>query len=126
MVGKRGAGNNLAYYAVPGNIGAVSAFRTQATRHWYKALRRRSQRTRVNWAWMNRLAARWIPPAKILRPYPEVRFAASDERVEDLREAIRVATRRRHRCVMAAPRVIHCLNNCAAGRESSRVCRPSL
>ena len=35
---------HLAYYAVPGNIDAVVAFRTQATRHWYKALRRRSQR----------------------------------------------------------------------------------
>jgi hypothetical protein len=28
-----------AYYAVPGNTDAVAAFRTQATRHWYKALR---------------------------------------------------------------------------------------
>ena len=36
---------HLAYYAVPGNTDAVAAFRTQATRHWYRALRRRSQRT---------------------------------------------------------------------------------
>ena len=34
---------HLDYYAVPGNIEAVQAFRDQATRHWYKALRRRSQ-----------------------------------------------------------------------------------
>jgi hypothetical protein len=40
---------HLAYYAVPGNTDAVAAFRTQTTRHWYKALRRRSQRTRINW-----------------------------------------------------------------------------
>ena len=40
---------HLAYYAVPGNIEAVEAFRDQATRHWHQALRRRSQRTRLNW-----------------------------------------------------------------------------
>ena len=40
---------HLAYYAVPGNTDAVAAFRTQVTRHWFKALRRRSQRTRLNY-----------------------------------------------------------------------------
>ena len=67
---------HLAYYAVPGNTDAVAAFRTQATRHWYKALRRRSQRTRLNWTRMNRLATRWIPPARVTHPYPNVRFDA--------------------------------------------------
>jgi hypothetical protein len=42
--------------AVPGNTDAVAAFRRQATRHWYRALRRRSQRSRLNWERMNRLA----------------------------------------------------------------------
>ena len=32
----------------PGNLHAVNAFRDQATRHWYQALRRRSQRSRLN------------------------------------------------------------------------------
>ena len=67
---------HLAYYAVPGNTDAVAAFRTQATRHWFKALRRRSQRTRLNWERMNRLAKRWLPPARVKHPFPEVRFAA--------------------------------------------------
>jgi RNA-directed DNA polymerase len=67
---------HLAYYSVPGNINAVSAFRTQATRHWYKALRRRSQRTRLNWKRMDRIAARWLPPARVMHPYPEERFDA--------------------------------------------------
>jgi group II intron reverse transcriptase/maturase len=67
---------HLAYYAVPGNIDAVAAFRTQATRHWYKALRRRSQRTRLNWERMNRLANRWLPPARVKHPFPNVRFNA--------------------------------------------------
>ena len=64
------------YYAVPGNIEAVEAFRNQATRHWYKALRRRSQRSRMNWERMNGLAQRWLPPAKITHPWPDARFDA--------------------------------------------------
>lgn len=67
---------HLAYYAVPGNTDAVAAFRTQVTRHWYKALRRRSQRTRTNWERMNRIAKRWLPPARVKHPFPNVRFDA--------------------------------------------------
>ena len=67
---------HLAYYAVPGNSEAIGAFRNQAIRHWFKALRRRSQRTRLTWERMYRLAARWLPPAHILHPYPRVRFDA--------------------------------------------------
>jgi group II intron reverse transcriptase/maturase len=67
---------HLAYYAVPGNTDAVAAFRTQATKHWYKALRRRSQRTRLTWARMNRLATRWLPPARVTHPFPGARFDA--------------------------------------------------
>jgi len=66
----------MAYYAVPGNVQAVAAFRDQVTRHWYKALRRRSQRTKVIWARMNRIAARWLPRARVMHPYPNVRFDA--------------------------------------------------
>ncbi len=67
---------HLAYYAVPGNTVTVAAFRTQVTRHWYKALRRRSQRTRLTWKRMDRLARRWLPPARVKHPFPDVRFAA--------------------------------------------------
>lgn len=67
---------HLAYYAVPGNTDAVAAFRTQATRYWFKALRRRSQRNRLNWTRMNRLATRWLPPARVKHPFPNVRFDA--------------------------------------------------
>ena len=65
---------HLAYYAVPGNIRAANAFRIQVSRHWFRALRRRSQRHRLNWERMNRLIARCLPPARIVHPYPEVRF----------------------------------------------------
>jgi len=42
------------YYGVPGDIDAVKAFRDQTTRHWYRALRCRSQRTRLDWKRMDR------------------------------------------------------------------------
>ena len=67
---------HLAYYAVPGNRDAVAAFRSQVTRDWHEALRRRSQRSRLDWTRMNRIATRWLPPAKIMHPYPEKRFDA--------------------------------------------------
>src|SRR6266568_1564313 len=67
---------HTAYYAVPGNIHAVSAFRKQVTRHWNRSLRRRSQRHRVTWERMGRLEARWLPPARITHPWPNVRFDA--------------------------------------------------
>jgi len=67
---------HLVYYAVPGNSHAVRAFQKQVTRHWFKALRRRSQRTRLTWERMGRLAKRWLPPARIRHPYPAERFAA--------------------------------------------------
>ena len=59
------------YYAVPDNIEALHAFREQAVRYWFVALRRRSQRTTVTWERMSRLADRWLPqprdPAPLAR-----------------------------------------------------------
>ena len=65
------------YYAVHGNYEAVSFFRYEVTRHWHHALKRRSQRNRLPWDRMNRLAKRWLPRTRITHPYPEQRFAAS-------------------------------------------------
>ncbi len=59
------------YYAVPSNSDAIIQFRTQATRHWCRALRRRSQRHRLDWERMNRLANRWLPPARLVPPTPK-------------------------------------------------------
>jgi RNA-directed DNA polymerase len=64
------------YYAVPGNIAAVSAFRKQVTRLWGRSLRRRSQRHRVTWQRMGRLEARWLPATRIMHPWPNIRFDA--------------------------------------------------
>ena len=68
-------GGHIAYYAVHGNIDAVAAFRTQVGRHWYKALRRRSQRSRLNWKRMDLLTRRWLPPARVMHPFPSERLA---------------------------------------------------
>jgi RNA-directed DNA polymerase len=68
------------YYGVPGNSKAIRAFREQVTRHWRTTLRRRSQKGRVNWERMNRIARRWLPPARITHPYPEKRFTATHPR----------------------------------------------
>jgi RNA-directed DNA polymerase len=67
-------GGHLAYYAVPGNNRAVNAFRFQLSGQWLRALRRRSQRHRLTWERMNRLIARWLPPVRVVHPYPERRF----------------------------------------------------
>jgi RNA-directed DNA polymerase len=67
---------HAAYYAVPGNVDAVAAFRDQAAKHWYRALRRRSQRSSLTWERMSRLDKRWLPPARIVHPWPSVRFDA--------------------------------------------------
>ncbi len=64
------------YHAIPGNWDILGAFRTQVTRLWYKSLRRRSQKSRINWNRMNRIAQNVLPPARILHPWPEKRPAA--------------------------------------------------
>ena len=65
---------HTAYYGVPTNGHPVAAFRTQVARHWHRALLRRSQRRRMPWVPMQRLVARWLPPARIAHPWPEQRF----------------------------------------------------
>jgi RNA-directed DNA polymerase len=70
------------YYAVPGNTDAINAFRKQIRRHWHRALRRRGQRTRMNWSRLSRTAERWLPPARVQHPYPETRFDARKPRQE--------------------------------------------
>src|SRR6266567_1820921 len=64
------------YYAVPGNIDLITAFRDQIRWHWIQTLRRRSQRHRMTWERYSRIEKKWLPPARIVHPYPSVRFAA--------------------------------------------------
>lgn len=68
---------HTAYYAVPGNAEAVRSFRRLVTRRWQRELRQRSQKHRMTWQRMNRLANRWLPPACTMRSFPEERFRVS-------------------------------------------------
>jgi RNA-directed DNA polymerase len=67
------------YYAVPDNAEALQAFRYHLSWHWYNALRRRSQKTRLTWERMYRLSDRWLPTPRILHPWPDDRFAANTQ-----------------------------------------------
>ena len=70
---------HLGYYAVPGNLHRVEAFKQQVKRLWARALRRRSQRTRLSWERLNRLERKWLPRIRNMHPYPEQRFLASTQ-----------------------------------------------
>ena len=67
----------LNYYAVPGN-GSIVSFVSEVTRHWLRAIRRRSQKGRNRWTWerMNRFYRNFLPLPRLLHPYPNVRFCA--------------------------------------------------
>jgi Reverse transcriptase (RNA-dependent DNA polymerase) len=64
------------YYAVPDNSEALHGFRRRVIRLWLQALRRRSQKDRLTWKRMSRLADRWLPTPRILHPWPDRRFDA--------------------------------------------------
>ena len=64
------------YHAVPTNSDALNRFRRGVIRAWRQALTRRSQRSRITWKRMGRLAEHWLPKPRILHPWPNVRFDA--------------------------------------------------
>jgi group II intron reverse transcriptase/maturase len=69
------------YHAVPGNRPCLDQFRTQVGRYWLHVLRRRSQQGRRQcWERMSRLIRYWLPPARILHPYPNERLHVSNPR----------------------------------------------
>ncbi len=70
------------YHAVPGNLHRLQLFRWRLLWVWWRALSRRSQRSRVSMDRLNRLTDRWIPVARVLHPYPMQRFDASHPRRE--------------------------------------------
>jgi group II intron reverse transcriptase/maturase len=70
----------FAYHAVPTNSAAISAFRYHVIILWHRRLRRRSQRARLVWTQMAKLADEFLPKPRILHPWPSVRFAVSHPR----------------------------------------------
>ena len=70
------------YLAVPMNGRALEAFRTQRVGHWLQALRRRSQKDRLGWARIRKLADEWLPKPRTLHPWPRERFVLNHPRWE--------------------------------------------
>ncbi len=70
----------FAYHAVPTNARALSAFRHHVTDLWRRTLRRRGQKDRLTWNRMTQIAAAWLPPPRILHPWPNQRFAVKHPR----------------------------------------------
>ncbi len=65
------------YHAVPGNIDQLRIFRSRVNRLWRNVLVRRSQRARKKWEKFTSVLERWIPPPRVLHPYPDTRFYAT-------------------------------------------------
>jgi len=63
-------GGHIRYYGVPMNHSALFTFRGGVSWLWWRSLRRRSQRTRLTWARMQRHIAHWLPRARVCHPYP--------------------------------------------------------
>ena len=72
----------FAYHAVPTNGKSMSTFRHYVMDLWRRALQRRSQRDRSTWARIAQLAAEFLPPVRILHPWPSERFAVKYPRWE--------------------------------------------
>lgn len=70
----------FAYHAVPTNSRALGAFRYHVTDLWRRTLRRRSQKDRMTWERMAKIAAYWLPAPRILHPWPNQRFAVNHPR----------------------------------------------
>jgi RNA-directed DNA polymerase len=66
----------LGYYqchAVPGNLDQLRLFKCRVNLLWRNVLVRRSQRAQMRWERITPVLARWIPPPRILHPYPDAR-----------------------------------------------------
>ena len=70
----------FAYHAVPTNLRAINAFRYHVTNLWRRTLRRRSQKDGMTWERITKIAAAWLPPPRILHPWPWQRFAVNHPR----------------------------------------------
>lgn len=70
------------YHAVPSNRSRLDRFRKEVLRLWLRTLRRRSQKARQKRTW-DRVARKgrlWLPPPRILHPYPSERFYVTHPR----------------------------------------------
>jgi hypothetical protein len=73
-------GGHFAYFAVPTNIRALTAFRYRVIGLWRRWLRRRSQKDGATWERIAQIANDYLPKPRILHPWPNVRFAVKHPR----------------------------------------------
>lgn len=71
-----------AYHAVPTNFRSIAAFRYHVVNLWRRTLKRRSQKDGMTWERIERIAADWLPAARILHPWPAQRFVERHPRWE--------------------------------------------
>src|SRR5882672_4653990 len=72
----------FAYHAVPTNRPALRSFLIGVTERWKHTLSRRSQRGKVTWERMTKIANDWLPQPRILHPWPSQRFNVNHPRWE--------------------------------------------
>jgi RNA-directed DNA polymerase len=70
----------FAYHAVATNSAAIAAFRYHVVILWHRRLCRRSQKARLVWTQMVKLAEAFLPKARVLDPWRSVRFAVRHPR----------------------------------------------
>jgi len=71
---------HFAYFAVPTNIRALTAFRYRVIDLWRRTLQRRSQKDGATWERIAQLANDYLPKPRNLHPWPSVRFAVKHSR----------------------------------------------
>ncbi len=62
------------YYGVPHNFRALHVFYRETLWHWWRSLRRRSQKHKLPWRRLCRLARSRLPQPRITHPYPNERL----------------------------------------------------
>jgi group II intron reverse transcriptase/maturase len=70
----------FAYHAVPTNTRAIGAFRQDVVRIWRQTLKRQSHKGDITWKRMETLGTQWLPPVRVLHPWPVRRFIANHSR----------------------------------------------
>jgi hypothetical protein len=68
--------------SLPNHTDALAAFRYHIMVLWMRTLTRRSQKDRVGWDRINKLADQWLPRPRILHLWPNQRFAVKHPRWE--------------------------------------------
>jgi group II intron reverse transcriptase/maturase len=61
------------HFGVPTNFRALACYHRNLVWHWYRSLKRRSQRDKMTWSTMKVLVEATLPRIRIVHPYPDQR-----------------------------------------------------